>query len=113
MAGRSNPSRFKTENMSLRRNNAPFAARRINICITTTAKNDPNYSVRSARLFLRSIIVLKEPLKPSTSVRIANMPYSAGKSFCTSLFINAAMITALTASMPSTNLTQRKNYYKK
>ena len=41
------------------------------------------------------------------------MPYSAGKPFYTSLFTNAAMITALTALMPSINLTRRKNFLQK
>src|SRR3989304_5053269 len=113
MAGRSNRARFKTENQSLRRNNALFATRHINICITTTAKSDPNCSVRSARLSLRSTIVLKERSKPSTSARTANTPCSAGKPFCTSLFTNALMIIVLTALMPSTNLTRRKSFYKK
>ena len=113
MAGRSNPSRFKTENPSPRPSNVLFATRHINICITTTAKSDPNCSVRSARLSLRSTIVLKERSKPSTSARTANTPCSAGKPFCTSLFTNALMIIVLTALMPSTNLTRRKNFYKK
>ena len=113
MAVRSNPSRFKTENLSHRPNNALFATHRINICITTTAKNDPNYSAKSAHQPLTPIIVIKKRLKQNTSARTANTPCSAGKSFCTSLFTNAAMITALTVSMPSTNLTRRKNFYKK
>jgi hypothetical protein len=41
------------------------------------------------------------------------MPYSAGKHFCTLLFTNAAMIIALTAFMPSANLIQQKNSYRK
>ena len=113
MAVRSNPSRFKTENPSPRPSNVLFATHHINICITTTAKNDLNCFARSARLFLKPIVVLKERSKPSTSARTANTPCSAGKSFCTSLFTNAAMITVLTALMPSTNLTRRKNFYKK
>lgn len=112
-AGGSNPSRFKTGNQSPKPNNALFATHRINICIITTAKNDPNYSARSAHRLLTPIIVIKERSKPNTSARTVNMPYSAGKPFCTSLFTNAAMITALTALMPSTNSTQRKNSYKK
>lgn len=112
-AGGSNPSRFKTGNQSPKPNNALFATHRINICIITMAKNDPNYSARSAHRLLTPIIVIKERSKPNTSARTANMPYSAGKPFCTSLFTNAAMITALTALMPSTNSTQRKNSYKK
>src|SRR3989338_1770063 len=101
------------ENPSLRRNNVLFAAHRINICITTTVKNDLNCSVRSARLFLKSTTVLKERLKPNTFVRTANTPCSAGKSFCMLLFTNAPTITALTALTHSTNLTQRKSSYKK
>jgi hypothetical protein len=96
-------------NIPLRPNNALFATRRINICITTTAKNDPNYSVRSAHRLLPPIIVIKERSKPNTSARTVNMPYSAGKPFRASLFTNAAMITALTALTPSINLTRRKN----
>ena len=113
MVIRLNPLKLKTENKSLKPNNVLFAAHRISTCITTTAKNDPSCSARSARLFFRPIIVLKEPLKPNTSARTANMPYSAGKPFYTSLCTNAAMIIALTALMLSINLPRQKNFYKK
>jgi hypothetical protein len=113
MAIHLNPSKSKTGNLSLRPNNAIFAPHRISTCTTTTAKNDLSCYARSACLFFRLIIVLKEPLKPNTSAHTANMPYSAGKFFYTSLCTNAAMIIALTALMPSLNLTLRKNYYKK
>ena len=111
-AGHSSPSIFKTENPSPRPSNAPSVKHRTNTCTTTTAKNARSCFAKFAHRLFRPTIVLKERLKPNTSARTANMPYSAGKPFYTSLFTNAAMITALTALMPSINLTRRKNFYK-
>ena len=102
---RLNPSRSKTENPSHKLNNALFATHRINICITTMGKKDPNCSARSAHQLLQPTIVIKEQLKPNTIVPIATAPYSAGEPVLMSLCTNAATTTAHIESMHSNNST--------
>jgi len=105
MVVHSNQLKFKTGKPSLRANNARSAKPRINTCITTMAKNDPNCSARPAHQLLTPTIVIKEQLKLNIIVRIATVRYSAGKYVSTSLCTNVATITARTESTLSNNST--------
>ena len=107
MAVRSNPLRSNTGNQPLRPKSALFATHHINICITTTANNDPNCSAKSAHQLLRPIIVIKNRLKPNITARIATAHCSAGKPASTSSSTNAATITAPTVLTLSNNSTRQ------
>ena len=107
------PSRFVPVNKCRKPSNAHSATRRISTCTTTTENYVRNCAAKSARLFFRPTIVLKERSKPNTFVLTASTRYSAGKPFCTLLFTNAPTTTALIASMPSTDSTPRRNFYRK
>lgn len=108
MAIRSNRSRFKTGNPSLRLNNAPSATPRTSTCTTTTGKNAHSCFVKFAHRPFRPIIVIKEPPKPNITVHIATERFTAGKSVWTSLCTNAATIIARIDSTRSNNSTPQK-----
>ena len=108
MDDHSNPSGRVETIMFPIKNIAHSATRHTYTCTTTTVKKKANCAARSVRQTSRSIIVLKERLKPNTFVRTATTPCSAGKLFCTSLFTNAAMIIANTALTRLTSSTRRK-----
>ena len=110
MAVRSNQSKFKTENPSLRVNNVRSAQRLTHTCTTTTVKHARNSVARSARQNLTSTIVIKERLRLNIIVRIAAVRYSAGKSVSTSLCTNVATITAPTESTLSNNSTKQNTF---
>ena len=103
MVTRSNQSRFRTENQSLKQNNARFVKPHTNTCITTTAKHVLNCAAKSVRQLLVSTTVIKERLKPNIIVRIARARCSAGNPVSTSLCTNAAMIIARTVLTRSNN----------
>ena len=107
MAIRSSQSRFKTGNPSPRPNNAHPARPRTNTCTTTMAKNDPNFSAKSARRPFKPTTVIKKRPRRNITVRIATAPYSAGKSASTSLSTNAVTITARTGLPRSSNSTRQ------
>lgn len=111
MAVYSNQLKFKTGKPSLRANNARSAKPRINTCITTTVKNDPNYSARPAHQLLTLTIVIKERLKLNIIVRIATALYSAGKYVSTSLCTNVATINAYIESTLSKDSTLQSTLY--
>ena len=110
MDGCLNPSRPVAQNQSLQRNLAPAVTRHKNICIATMAKNNPNYSAKSAVQTFNPTIVLKDHLRRNTSAPTVSVLYSAGKHACMSLFTSAATITARTALTLSKNSTRRNGH---
>lgn len=113
MAGRLSPLRSDTGNPPRRPNNAHSVTRRINTCTTTTVNYAHNCAAKSARLFFRPTIVLKERSKLNIFVLTASTPCSAGKPCCMSLFTNAATTIVLTVSTRLTGSIRQKNFYKK
>ena len=113
MAARSNPLRPAAQIPSLPPNPVPVVTRHSNIYIAIMAKNNPNYSAKSARQPSKLTIVLENHSKPNTFAPTASTPCSVGNSVFTSLSTNAATITVLIGSTHSTNSILRRDLYKK
>ena len=107
MADLLSPSRPVVQTLSLRRNLVHAVTPHKNTCIAIMAKNNPNYSAKSARQTFNPTIVLENHLRQNTSAHTANVLYSVGKPIGTALPTNAAMTTAPIESTLSKNSTRR------
>ena len=110
MADRLSPSRPVVRTLSLQRSLVHAVMPRKNTCTAIMAKNNPNYSAKSARQPSKVTTVLENHLRQNTSARTVSVLYSVGKGIYTSLLTNAATITAHIESTLSKNSTRRNEH---